>query len=116
MTDATMPMCKHVGGFSFNFFPGIGRRPVCHHLDLVELVARINSLIFLCIARSHLAIARRASVQFHQVLLAKIDVYFPVTAVSNRFLEQRSKCLPELRQIDSVLRSFWTGDARLHLR
>ena len=74
MTDATVPMCEHIAGFSFNFFSRIGRRPVCHHLDLIPLVARINSLIFLCIARSHLAIARRASVQFHQMFFAKIDI------------------------------------------
>src|SRR5439155_18817480 len=113
MTDAAMPMCKHVAGFSFNFSPAIGRRPIRDHLDLIKLVTRIDPLIFFFIGRSHVAVARRAPVQFHDMFFAKIDIYFSVTAVSYRLLEQRAKCLPQLRQIDSVLRSFWTGDAGL---
>ena len=60
----------------FYLLPGIGRRPVCHHLDFVAFVARIDSLILLFVRRSHLAVARRAAIQFHNMFFAKVDILF----------------------------------------
>src|SRR2546430_10884340 len=34
------PLREHVARCSLNVFSGVGRRPVCDHLDLVALVAR----------------------------------------------------------------------------
>ena len=52
--DATVPdvsssLRKDLSRFGFNFSPGIRRWPVCNHLDFVEFVPRINSLILLVV-------------------------------------------------------------------
>ena len=45
MPDVSPSTREDLARFRFNFFAGIGRRPVCNHLQLVQLVPRINSLI-----------------------------------------------------------------------
>src|ERR1700730_17592054 len=49
------------------------------------------------------------------MLLPKIDILFPVPAITDRFFEQLAKRFSKVRQIDSVLRPFGSGDAWLYL-
>src|SRR4029077_9372768 len=55
------------------------------------------------------------AVQLDEMFFAKIEILFAVTAIRDRFLKQLAKCFPELRQIDPVLRPFWSGNARLYV-
>ena len=87
MPDVSAPAHKDIFRLSFYFFSRIGRWPVCHHLDFVAFVAWINALVFFFISRSHLSVARRAAIQFHEMFLPKIDVLFPVSAIAHRFFE-----------------------------
>ena len=116
MPDVSAPVRENVAGLSFNFLAKIRCWPVCNHLNLVEFIPGTNSLVFLFIGRKHFLVARRAAVQFDQMLFAKIDILFAVPAITNRLFEQFSKRFFKIRQIDPVLRPFGSGDARLHLR
>src|SRR5439155_13483380 len=77
--------------------------------------ARSDSLVFFIVSRRHFAVARGATIQFDYVLFAEIDILLTVPAIAHRFFEQLAKGLFKIRQIDPVLRSLWSSDARLHL-
>ena len=47
---------------------------------------------------------------------AEIAIALAVSAVSHRFLQERTKNISEFRKIYAVLRAFWTCHARLHIR
>ena len=50
------------------------------------------------------------------MFFTEIDILFSISPITYRFFKQFAKCFAELRQIDPVLRSFRSRDARLHLR
>src|SRR5262249_54699177 len=116
VANVSAPMQKHLVGFSFDFFPGIGCWPVCHHLEHVKWFARADSLMLLCISRKHCAVARSAAIQFDGMLFAKVDLFLSVAAVMHRFFEEFAKLFSKLRQINPVLRPLWSGNAWLHVR
>src|SRR6059058_1915537 len=87
MPDVSATVRENVSGLSFNFLTRIRCWPVCNHLNLVEFIPGTNSLVFLFIGRKHFLVARRAAVQFDQMLFAKIDILFAVPAITNRLFE-----------------------------
>ncbi len=114
VTDFTLTVLEWVSGRSFQFASGVRRWPVRHHLDLVALIARLDALLFF-VARSHLAVAWRRPIQLHEMFRAKIDIFFSVAAVRDRFLQKRAKRFAKFRKIDPILRSFRPSHARLHI-
>ena len=97
MADLSAPVHKNVAGLSFNFFSGIRRWPVRNHLNLVTFFARSDSLVFFIVSRRHFAVARRATIQFHYVLFAEIDILLTVPAIAHRFFEQLAKGFFKIR-------------------
>ena len=115
VADMTASAHENFARLRFNLFRGIRRWPVCNHLEHVAFFAGCDPLVFLCISRSHRAVARGTAVQFHDMSFPKIDILFSVSAVAHRLLEQFAKCFSKLRQVDPVLRAFRSGDARLYV-
>ena len=62
MPNVSTSLRKDAARFGFNLFSKIRRRPVCNHLDFVEFVARIDSLILLFVSREHFAVARGGAI------------------------------------------------------
>src|SRR5204862_426145 len=72
-------------------------------------------LVFFLIGRKHFTVARCAAIQFHEMFFPKIDILLAVPAIMNWLFEQLAKCFFKIRQVDSVLRSFWSVDTRLYV-
>src|SRR4029077_8191341 len=112
VANAALTKMEYFIALRLDFASRIRCRPIRDHLDLVELVARLDALI-LEISRNHFLRLGRRAIEMNQVTLLEIRERLSVATFRQRLDQQRSKCASELAQVDPVLRPFRAGHAWL---